>query len=91
MSDEKQQQQHQRAVLRQRFLAMLSALVEGQLLRIQMYEGALVTAKYRSMDNDVLNLHVHDLQTPIGAVPEALLRIDDISSIELTLADTKKQ
>ena len=83
--NQQQQEQEQRAVLRQRFLAMFSAIGEDQLLRIQMYEGALVTAKYRSIDNDILNLHVHDLQTPIGTVPEALLRINDISSIEFSV------
>ena len=85
MSNNQQKQQMERAVLRQRFLSMLSALSEDQQLQIRMYEGASVTAKDRSIDNDILNLHVHDLQTPIGVVPEALLRINDISSIEFTV------
>ena len=82
-------EQQQRSMMRERFLRMLSSMENRELI-IQMYQNAAtVTGTYRSVDNDMLNLHVHSLRTPIGLVPEALLRINDISFIEFSMKENE--
>jgi hypothetical protein len=75
--------QNQRAIERLRFLKMLKWL-QNKTLKFSMFQGAQVEAQLRSIDYDILNIHVHTLQTPIGCVPEALLRFNDINFIKYT-------
>lgn len=69
--------QNERAVCRERFLRMFKWLKDKP-IDFEMYQGATVKGNFRSIDYDVLNIHVNNLQTPIGCVSEALLRTDDI-------------
>ncbi len=84
MSLETEEKQMQRAILRERFLRMLKSM-EGKQLSIETYQGACVHAKFRSIDYDITNVHVSNLQTPIGLMPEALVRYSDIVSIKFSL------
>lgn len=70
-------EQDNNAKLRKRFLKMLRWL-RNKPIEFEMYQGANVYANMRSIDYDILNLHVYNLQTPIGTVPEALIRTNDI-------------
>lgn len=79
--------QAQRALLRERFLLMLNYM-ENKQLTIQTYQGACVEARFRSIDYEITNMHVSKLQTPIGLMPEALIRYSDISSFKFSLDDT---
>lgn len=78
---EDSKEQIENAILRERFLRMLNSM-ENKSIQIQMHQGANVNAKFRSIDYDIVSMHVFDLHTPIGIVPEALLRINDIAKIE---------
>jgi gem associated protein 7 len=82
--EEEEEKKMQRAILRERFLRMLKSM-ENKELTIETYQGACVQGKFRSIDYDIANVHVSDLQTPIGIMPEALIRYTDILSIKFTL------
>jgi hypothetical protein len=73
-----------RAFLRERALHMFKWL-KNKPVEFQMYKGALVKANYRTVDYDILNMHVSNLETPIGQLPEALLRVNDITFFEFKL------
>ena len=75
--------QKQRAVLRERFLKMLKCM-ENKHIEIDTFNGAQVRGQFRSVDYDISNIHVNNLMTPIGCVPEALVRTFDIVAIKFT-------
>lgn len=82
------EEQYQRTFLRERFLNMfkyLSNKNSEKQIQFYMFQGACVTAKFKSIDYDILNVHVKDLQTPIGSVPQALLRYNDIVSFNFKI------
>ena len=82
--DLKKLKQNQRAILRDRFLRMLMQM-DGKHLTIETYQGATVTANFRSIDYDICNLHVSNLNTPIGMMPNALIRYSDILNIKFSV------
>ncbi len=73
--------QYERAVLREKFLNIIEWMESKQIV-IETYQGALVTGTFRAVDYDFTNIHVSSLATPIGSVPEALVRTSDIISIK---------
>ena len=81
---EEDEEQEKRANLRRKFLSMLKYIEssDGRQIDIQTYRGACVSGMFRSVDYNMSNVHVHDLNTPIGLVHEALLRTSDIVSIK---------
>jgi gem associated protein 7 len=84
MSDIENLKQKQRAIMREKFLEMLGHM-ENRALTIQTYRGACVSGNFRSADYNILNWHVSNLNTPIGTVPEALLRTQDIVCIKFNM------
>lgn len=78
------QEQEQRALLRERFLKMLNCM-DNKKVEIETYQGANVNGVFRSIDYDITHIHVNNLNTPIGCVPEALLRTSDTVSIKFSL------
>lgn len=74
--------QEMRTFLRERFLRLMASL-NGQDADISMYEKTQVSGVLRGMDIDVQTLHVSDLSTPIGILPEAFLRISDVKKITI--------
>ena len=72
-------EQNARAFLRERFLRLLVACYNKP-ARFSMHERTQVQALFRGTDIDMENLQVSDLQTPMGVVPEALLRSSDVLS-----------
>lgn len=77
-------EQQKRAVLRERFLKMLTHM-ENKLLEIDTYRGATVTGNFRSIDYDIANMHLNNLITPIGVMSEAILRTSDIVKFKFSL------
>ena len=77
-------EQHQRAVLRERFLDVIDCM-ENKPIKIDSYQGATVTGNFRSVDYDISNIHVNSLLTPIGCIPEALVRTSDIVTIKFRI------
>lgn len=48
-----------------------------------MFEDTNVTAEFRGSDVDVMNFYVRQLKTPLGVLPEAILRTSDIIRMHL--------
>ena len=76
--------QLQRAELRRRFFQVRECM-EGKQIEIETYRGATVNGKFRSVDFDISGVHVSCLNTPIGCIPEALVRTSDIVKINFEL------
>ena len=72
-------EQNARAFLRERFLRLLFACCDKP-ARFSMHERTQVQAIFRGTDIDMENLQVSELQTPMGVLPEALLRSSDVLS-----------
>lgn len=71
--------QEDRAFLRRRFLQCLVAQ-RNEAAVFRMHNGLVVNAKFGTMDIDFLRIHVSALETPMGIVPEAIIRTRDIIS-----------
>lgn len=76
--------QDERALMRERFLNVLK-FMENRNVEIETYKGARINGEFRSTDYNFSNFHVHNLNTPIGIVPEALIRSSDVVSIKFAL------
>ena len=70
-------EQNARAFLRGRFLRTLFATYNKPAC-FSMHEKTQVKAIFRATDIDMENFQVSELQTPIGVLPEALLRSSDV-------------
>lgn len=79
-----QDAQKVRAFLRERFLRALNAL-SGKRMEILMREKTNVSAEFGASDIEFEHIQVTSLQTPMGRVPDALLRTSDIISIKIPL------
>ena len=78
------EQQECRALLREKYLNVLEHMADKQ-IDIATYQGAHVNGLLRSIDYETTNLHVHNLNTPIGCVPEALIRTSDVLNIKFEI------
>lgn len=74
--------QEQRTVLRERFLRMCAALT-GQSANICMHEKTNVQCMLGHIDINVQHIQVKELLTPMGKIPHAVLRLDDVISIQI--------
>lgn len=74
--------QEQRTILRERFLRM-SAAITGQSANICMHEKTNVQCTLGHFDIDVQHVQVKDLLTPMGKIPHAVLRLNDVISIHI--------
>lgn len=70
-------EQNARAFLRERFLRTLFATYNKPAC-FSMHEKTQVEAIFRATDIDLENFQVSELQTPMGVLPEALLRSSDV-------------
>ena len=73
-----------RALLREKYLRMLERM-DNKPVEIATYQGARVNGILRSIDYETTNVHVHNLNTPIGCLPEALVRASDILTIKFSI------
>ncbi|MFH4984544.1 hypothetical protein AB6A40_011253 [Gnathostoma spinigerum] len=73
-------EQEQRAILRERFLRVISAL-GGKEIKMRLHERTSVSGKFRAMKADITHYVVDGLKTPIGIVPHAIIRMSDTISI----------
>ena len=72
--------QQSRAFLRERFLRALFA-VSNKSCTFRMYEKTVVNATFRSTDIETTAFQVSNLMTPMGVLPEALIRASDVLTI----------
>ncbi|XP_074656897.1 gem-associated protein 7-like [Tubulanus polymorphus] len=80
-----EKQQEQRTFLRERFLRAMNGLVNKS-IQIQMYGETRVNADFGSADIEFQKIHVCNLATPMGVLPNALLRTTDIISLNVELS-----
>ncbi|KAH3709501.1 hypothetical protein DPMN_068964 [Dreissena polymorpha] len=78
--------QETRTFLRERFLRMIGAL-NGQEAELSLYGKSRVRGTLRGLDIDGQRVQVGDLQTPIGTLPSAYVRMSDVKTI--TVSDLK--
>lgn len=72
--------QESRSFLRERFLRALFA-VSNKPCTFSMYERTKVEATFRSTDIETTSFQVSNLVTPMGVLPEALVRASDVLTI----------
>ncbi|VDI52261.1 gem associated protein 7 [Mytilus galloprovincialis] len=82
--------QEQRTFLRERFLRLLSHL-SGQDAKIKMHERTSVSCVLGQVDIDIHHVQVSDLTTPMGNIPNAVLRMSDVISIEVPDLNTSNR
>ena len=85
MQTEIEDEQNARAFLRERFLRVLFASYNKPAC-FSMHEKTQVQAIFRGTDIDMENVQVSELQTPIGVLPEAMLRSSDVLSFTVDFA-----
>ncbi|XP_034556989.1 gem-associated protein 7 [Notolabrus celidotus] len=73
-------EQHARSRLRESFLRCLLSM-NNKKVQFNMHEKVKVEATFGASDIDVLNFQVSDLHTPIGVQKEALIRCQDVISL----------
>lgn len=76
------EKQEARTFLRERFLRVITGVI-GKPAAFRMHENTKVEAEFRGCDVDCSEIFVRNLETPLGKVPEAILRGTDIISIEI--------
>ena len=77
-----QSKQETRTFLRERYLRLMAA-INDQYADINMYGKTKVSGTLRAMDINVQSVQISNLQTPIGVIPEAALRLGDIRTISI--------
>lgn len=85
-------EQKSRSLLRERYLRSVKAFYDNP-VEFKMHERTSVSAIFRATDIEMENLQVSQLQTPIGIVPEALLRSSDVLcfTVQLTHENSGSQ
>lgn len=58
-------------------------MFSGKHAKFQMHENTKVEAEFRGCDVDCSEIFVRNLETPLGKVPEAILRGTDVICIEI--------
>jgi gem associated protein 7 len=76
--------QNVRSFLRERFLRAITG-ISGKAIEVSMYEKTTVYAMFGSCDIEMQHIQVTDLTTPMGMMPNALLRTSDILSFKTHL------
>ncbi|XP_059483094.1 uncharacterized protein LOC132201165 [Neocloeon triangulifer] len=81
--DDCEEVQRVRTEMREKFLRLMTALA-GQKCEFSMLEKTNVRGELKGCDRDVLNLCVSNLETPLGVIPQAILRTEDIVSVKVS-------
>lgn len=80
--------QTRQAEERLKYLAVLKALQRSTNVKIELTESMQVSARaIAAAKADLSEIVVEDMTTPLGTVPHATLRGENIVSIEVTLSD----
>ncbi|XP_076438140.1 gem-associated protein 7-like [Babylonia areolata] len=82
ISEEVRRQQQQRTFLRERYLRMLGGL-HGEQARVTLYHQTVVHCRFGVSDVDFERLQVSQLSTPMGVLPQAVLRTSDIIAVHV--------
>uniref|UniRef100_A0A8C4NH59 Gem-associated protein 7 n=1 Tax=Eptatretus burgeri TaxID=7764 RepID=A0A8C4NH59_EPTBU len=83
-----EEEQAVRAMLRERFVRCLLAL-RGRAAEFTLYERLRMRARFSCADVPFTSVAVHDLDTPLGKQPAALLRTSDVIVFQMQLSDSE--
>ncbi|XP_012231266.1 gem-associated protein 7-like [Linepithema humile] len=76
------EKQQARAFLRERFLRVVTGIV-GKRAEFHLYENTHVLGEFRGCDVECSEIFVRNLETPIGKIPDAVLRSNDIIYLDI--------
>lgn len=71
------EKQQARAFLRERFLRFITGII-GKQAEFHLYENTKVSGEFNGCDVECCEIFVKNLETPIGKLPDAILRNTDI-------------
>ncbi|XP_029161982.1 gem-associated protein 7-like [Nylanderia fulva] len=74
--------QKARAFLRERFLRVLTGIV-GKQVEFYLHENTRVLGEFKGCDVECSEIFVRNLKTPLGTIPEAILRSGDIIYLDI--------
>ncbi|CAL1679959.1 unnamed protein product [Lasius platythorax] len=77
------EKQKARAFLRERFLRVLTGIA-GKQAEFYLHENTRVSGEFRGCDVECSEIFVKDLKTPMGTIPEAILRSGDIIYLDIS-------
>lgn len=61
--------------------------VQGKQAEFYLHENTRVSAEFRGCDVDCLEVYVRNLETPLGKIPEAILRTSDVIYLDVNNID----
>ncbi|EZA61289.1 hypothetical protein DMN91_012618 [Ooceraea biroi] len=76
------EKQQARAFLRERFLRVITGIV-GKKAEFYLHENTRVLGEFRGCDVESSEFFVKNLETPMGKIPEAILRNSDIIHLDI--------
>ncbi|XP_011160568.1 gem-associated protein 7 [Solenopsis invicta] len=78
------EKQKARAILRERFLRVINGII-GKPVEFSLYENTQVSGEFRGCDIECSKVFVRNLKTPLGMIPEAILRTNDIICLDIDI------
>ncbi|XP_020299984.1 gem-associated protein 7-like [Pseudomyrmex gracilis] len=76
------EKQRARAFLRERFLRVVTGIV-GKQTKFYLHENTHVSGEFKGCDVDCSEIFVKSLETPMGKIPQAILRSSDIIYLDI--------
>ncbi|XP_011707350.1 PREDICTED: gem-associated protein 7-like isoform X1 [Wasmannia auropunctata] len=80
------EKQKARAFLRERFLRVITGII-GKPAEFHLHENTHVSGEFRGCDVECSKVFVRNLETPMGTIPEAILRSSDIICLDIDNID----
>ncbi|XP_050455730.1 gem-associated protein 7-like [Cataglyphis hispanica] len=77
------EKQKARAFLRERFLRVITGIV-GKQTEFYLHENTRVLGEFRGCDMECSEIFVRNLKTPMGTIPEAILRSGDVIYLDIS-------
>lgn len=76
------EKQEARALLRERFLRVITGII-GKPTEFHLHENTCVSGEFKGCDVECSKIFVRNLETPMGTIPEAILRSSDIICLDI--------
>ncbi|KAL6434272.1 hypothetical protein ACFW04_006005 [Cataglyphis niger] len=76
------EKQKARAFLRERFLRVITGIV-GKQTEFYLHENTRVLGEFRGCDMECSEIFARNLKTPMGTIPEAILRSGDVIYLDI--------
>ncbi|XP_011639840.1 gem-associated protein 7-like [Pogonomyrmex barbatus] len=76
------EKQKARAFLRERFLRVINGIIDKP-AEFHLHENTNVSGEFKGCDIECSKIFVKNLETPMGTIPDAILRSDDILYLDI--------